>query len=197
MGAVFFAKLLRHQGTYCRVSSLAYLSHSIIFYFSQHIFVINGGPKLQKSWLVLITPSSALERRICMSVVGASLRLSARTLYLGLAGVMILSLVLGIFGMDYLDEMEFAAIPNQPTVKPPGIVNLVVRVEERVLEVYSDGQLYKTYRIAVGKGESPTPIGEWNIVWKDYNWGTGFGSRWMGLNVPWATLILEYASSTS
>ena len=56
---------------------------------------------------------------------------------------------------------------------------------ERILEVYNDGQLYKKYRVAVGKSETPTPVGEWKVVWKDYNWGSGFGTRWMGLNVPW------------
>jgi len=58
-------------------------------------------------------------------------------------------------------------------------------VPERILEVYNDGQLYKKYRVAVGKSETPTPVGEWKVVWKDYNWGSGFGTRWMGLNVPW------------
>jgi hypothetical protein len=100
----------------------------------------------------------------------------------------ILSIIFSIIGFEYMDERDLAAVdPNQPTEAPQGKVALVIKIQSRVLEVYNDDQLYKKYRIAVGKGETPTPIGEWNIVWKDYNWGTGFGTRWMGLNVPWGT----------
>ena len=90
--------------------------------------------------------------------------------------------------IDYLDEADFAALPaqeSQLSAVPSGQLSLVVKENERILEVYQDGQLFKKYRIAVGKSETPTPIGEWRIVWKDYHWGTGFGTRWMGLNVPW------------
>ena len=39
-------------------------------------------------------------------------------------------------------------------------------------------------------GSRPTrftlsPVGEWKIVHKGVNWGGGFGTRWLGLNVPW------------
>lgn len=97
----------------------------------------------------------------------------------------IMSLFFGLIGFEYMDERELAAIDNQPTTRPSGNLNIIINVAKRNLEVYNDAQLYKTYRIAVGKSETPTPIGEWNVVWKDYNWGTGFGTRWMGLNVPW------------
>ncbi|SDE61884.1 hypothetical protein SPACI_030370 [Sporomusa acidovorans DSM 3132] len=109
-------------------------------------------------------------------------------IFYGIAIFTILSIVFSIIGFEYMDEQEFAALdPNQPTEAPPGKISVVVKIRARVLEVYNDDQLYKKYRIAVGKSETPTPIGEWNIVWKDYNWGTGFGTRWMGLNVPWGT----------
>lgn len=106
-------------------------------------------------------------------------------IFFSVAMLLIMSLVCGILGFDYIDERELAGIENQPTTKPIGNVSLVVKVTPRVLEIHNDGELYKTYRIAVGKSKTPTPIGEWNVVWKDYNWGTGFGTRWMGLNVPW------------
>jgi murein L,D-transpeptidase YcbB/YkuD len=86
---------------------------------------------------------------------------------------------------EYADEQELAALPNQPTQPPTGKISVKINISSRSLEVYNEEQLYKTYRIAVGKRETPTPVGEWNVVWKDYNWGTGFGTRWMGLNVPW------------
>ncbi|GBG55192.1 hypothetical protein SPFL3102_03546 [Sporomusaceae bacterium FL31] len=104
----------------------------------------------------------------------------------------IMSLFFGLIGFEYMDERELAAIDNQPTTRPAGALNIVINVAKRNLEVYNDAQLYKTYRIAVGKSETPTPIGEWNVVWKDYNWGTGFGTRWMGLNVPWGVFRMDY-----
>ena len=106
-------------------------------------------------------------------------------IFFSIALLLIMSIVFGILGFEYIDERELAGLENQPATKPPGEISLVIKVTQRVLDVYSDGQIYKTYRIAVGKSQTPTPIGEWNIVWKDYNWGTGFGTRWMGLNVPW------------
>jgi len=105
--------------------------------------------------------------------------------FFGITMMLIMSIVCGIFGFEYLDERELASIDNQPTTRPTGNISIVIKVAPRVLEVHNDGEIYKTYRIAVGKSKTPTPIGEWNVVWKDYNWGTGFGTRWMGLNVPW------------
>ncbi|XEQ93186.1 hypothetical protein SCACP_20420 [Sporomusa carbonis] len=117
-----------------------------------------------------------------------SFRFRCFRIFYGVAILAILSIVFGIIGFEYMDEMELASISeNQPNQAPTGKVSLVVKLESRVLEVYNDDQLYKKYRIAVGKSKTPTPIGEWNVVWKDYNWGTGFGTRWMGLNVPWGT----------
>ncbi|QDR80456.1 L,D-transpeptidase family protein [Sporomusa termitida] len=107
--------------------------------------------------------------------------------YLGVSSLIFVALLVSFWVVDYMDEVDLAALPNQPTIPPNGNVSLKINVASRMLELYNDGSVYKVYRIAVGKKETPTPIGEWTIVWKDYNWGTGFGSRWLGLNVPWGT----------
>jgi hypothetical protein len=107
------------------------------------------------------------------------------SVYFGIVALLLAGLFLGVWGLDYLDEKELAAVPNQPKTPPPGKVSIVIKIQERTLELHNDGEMYKKYRIAVGKSDTPTPIGEWNVVWKDYNWGSGFGTRWMGLNVPW------------
>lgn len=101
--------------------------------------------------------------------------------------LLFLGLLFGLIGLEYADEQDMAVLDNQTTVlaKPTGIVSIVVRLQERILEVYNNGESYKKFRIAVGKTSTPSPVGEWNVVWKDYNWGTGFGTRWMGLNVSW------------
>jgi hypothetical protein len=105
--------------------------------------------------------------------------------FYGITTIILMSFIFGILGFEYFDDRELAAIDNQPIVKPEGKLSIVINVGQRILEVYSDGTSYKKYRVAVGKSSTPTPIGEWNIVWKAYDWGTGFGTRWMGLNVPW------------
>lgn len=97
----------------------------------------------------------------------------------------LISIVAGMAGFEYMDEQELSIKDKQTIQAPQGKVSIVIDVSKRSLEVYSEGQLHKKYRVAVGKGKTPTPIGEWNVVWKDYNWGTGFGTRWIGLNVPW------------
>lgn len=113
------------------------------------------------------------------------LKINRSRIFYSVAILLIMSIVFSVIGFEYIDEQELAAIENQPTTAPQGLISLVIKIQQRMLEVYSDGQLYKKYRIAVGKSDTPTPIGEWSVVWKAYNWGTGFGTRWMGLNVPW------------
>jgi hypothetical protein len=55
------------------------------------------------------------------------------------------------------------------------------------LKLYVDSSPYKTYPIALGKRETPTPVGDLKIINKYKNWGNGFGTRWIGLNVSWGT----------
>lgn len=49
----------------------------------------------------------------------------------------------------------------------------------------NSNKVVKTYPVAGGKSSTPSPIGTWTIVDKASGWGKGFGTRWMGLNVPW------------
>ncbi|MGE5379886.1 MAG: L,D-transpeptidase family protein [Methylocystaceae bacterium] len=62
---------------------------------------------------------------------------------------------------------------------------IVIDTAAKELRLYINETLIKKYDVAVGTRKTPTPIGDFTIVNKDRNWGTGFGSRWMGLNVPW------------
>lgn len=75
---------------------------------------------------------------------------------------------------------------TEPKSPPkPGSTVIVIDVATRKLTVFKDGKSFKEYPVAVGKSETPTPLGEWRVVHKGGNWGNGFGTRWMGLNVPW------------
>jgi L,D-transpeptidase ErfK/SrfK len=68
---------------------------------------------------------------------------------------------------------------------PTGERRIVVDVNALVLTLYVGNEVIKKYPIAIGKWHTPTPIGEFVIIGKDYAPGGAFGTRWMGLNVPW------------
>lgn len=61
-----------------------------------------------------------------------------------------------------------------------------IEVDNKTLILFDNEgkKIIKTYKVATGKKESPTPLGTYKITSKG-KWGEGFGSRWMGLNVPW------------
>lgn len=68
---------------------------------------------------------------------------------------------------------------------PEGDVHIEVDTDALELTIFVDSKPWKTYPVAGGKWSSLTPVGEWRIVEKGYEQGGAFGSRWMGLNVPW------------
>lgn len=75
------------------------------------------------------------------------------------------------------------AVPKTPA--PQGQVSLQIDPLRNQLTVLVDGIPFKKYPIALGKPDTPTPVGEWKVINKYTNWGSGFGTRWIGLNVPW------------
>ncbi|NLK08006.1 MAG: L,D-transpeptidase family protein [Firmicutes bacterium] len=68
---------------------------------------------------------------------------------------------------------------------PDGDREIVIDVARRQLIVYIGGEEFRRFAVAVGLSKTPSPIGEFLIVHKSMNWGGGFGTRWLGLNVPW------------
>lgn len=69
--------------------------------------------------------------------------------------------------------------------------SVFIDIEERTLYLLRNGQCIKTYPVAVGKYDTPSPIGCWKIIAKS-DWGEGFGGRWMGLNVTWGKYQQEH-----
>ncbi|HHW70856.1 MAG TPA: L,D-transpeptidase family protein [Clostridiales bacterium] len=63
--------------------------------------------------------------------------------------------------------------------------NIYIDLTESLLYLFKGDKFVKKYVVAQGKPSSPSPIGIWRIANKARNWGPEFGSRWMGLNVPW------------
>ncbi|MEW6661793.1 MAG: L,D-transpeptidase family protein [Bacillota bacterium] len=85
------------------------------------------------------------------------------------------------------EALAKGALPvvNEKATKPTGKVELAIDLEKRTLTIFSDGEAFKTYPVAIGTSADPSPVGTWRIVHKSTDWGGGFGTRWLGLNVPW------------
>jgi peptidoglycan hydrolase-like protein with peptidoglycan-binding domain len=93
-----------------------------------------------------------------------------------------------------VDEATWAALGQGLEVKvavpdpaPPaeGAKLILIDTNKLTLTLYVNGQPYKTWPVAVGRPTSISPVGEWRVANKGVNVGGPFGSRWMGLNVPW------------
>lgn len=76
-----------------------------------------------------------------------------------------------------IDHKEITSSAQQlPTI--------YIDTDKRTLK-FDSATLSKTYKVAVGKKTTPSPLGNWIIIQKALNPGGPFGVRWMRLNVPW------------
>ncbi|MDR3084680.1 MAG: L,D-transpeptidase, partial [Christensenellaceae bacterium] len=62
---------------------------------------------------------------------------------------------------------------------------LLVDADVQTITLYEGGQKVKSWPCAVGKRGTPSPLGVWAVTQKHKNWGTGFGTRWIGFACPW------------
>ena len=60
-----------------------------------------------------------------------------------------------------------------------------VDIHQKSLTLYEGTAVLKRYVIATGTGETPTPIGTYRITSRFAGELGGFGTRFLGLNVPW------------
>jgi L,D-transpeptidase ErfK/SrfK len=95
----------------------------------------------------------------------------------------------GIVDAPTIRELKKAAgsIPSYPSQPLDGDTYIKINTSNLRLSFYKYDKLVKTYPVAVGKPNTPTPPGDWKVVTKQINPGGALGSRWMGLNVPWAS----------
>jgi hypothetical protein len=87
--------------------------------------------------------------------------------------------------MIYTELPTLSAGMNSPVTKRTTYIE-ISPIKNR-LTLFVNGTSYKTYPIALGKRETPTPVGDLTIISKSKDWGGGFGTRWIGLSVPWGT----------
>ncbi len=79
---------------------------------------------------------------------------------------------------------ELPAAGQQEGHKEPEY-DILIDLTQSMLYLFENNKLIKKYPIAQGKPDTPSPIGVWHITNKARNWGSGFGTRWIWLNVPW------------
>ena len=60
-----------------------------------------------------------------------------------------------------------------------------IDIHQKSLTLYEGTQVLKRYTIATGTGETPSPIGTYRITSRFAGELGGFGTRFLGLNVPW------------
>ena len=78
------------------------------------------------------------------------------------------------------------AIPVTGTEAPPeGDLLIVIDIERVRLTLFVNGFPHKSYPVAVGKSSTPSAVGQWVVRNKGIEVGPPFGSRWLGLSVPW------------
>jgi len=87
--------------------------------------------------------------------------------------------------MNYSATEPYLSVFGDKPQGSQGRLLIVIDIATRKLTLYEDDKVIKEYPVAVGKSKTPSPLGEWKIIHKSLNWGNGFGTRWMGLNVPW------------
>lgn len=68
-----------------------------------------------------------------------------------------------------------------------GLGDQWIRIDlwKRKLYLMEKDWIKESYPVGIGKEKYPTPIGTWKVINKSRDWGGGFGTRWIGLNVPW------------
>lgn len=74
--------------------------------------------------------------------------------------------------------------PRAAQLTANSLPSIYIDTVKRKLTFTSDS-LNKTYKCAVGKPTTPSPLGNWTIVQKALDPGGPFGVRWMRLSVPW------------
>lgn len=64
-------------------------------------------------------------------------------------------------------------------------VSITINLRERRLYLYQRQQLYNSFPIAIGKPNTPSPLGTWSIINKKIMDGRQvYGTRWLGLSKP-------------
>ncbi|WP_297424968.1 L,D-transpeptidase family protein [Clostridium sp.] len=93
--------------------------------------------------------------------------------------------ILFIFTVILLFNICENTVKSETKVDYNNLAILVDISEEKLYLIDKENnKIIKKYYIASGKPETPSPVGTWKVV-RMGKWSGGFGTRWIGLNVPW------------
>jgi len=67
----------------------------------------------------------------------------------------------------------------------PEKVSVIIDMDRLILTIFDGPEPVRQYPVAMGKYETPTPVGNWEIVSKSMNPPDAMGTRWLGLNIPY------------
>jgi hypothetical protein len=101
-----------------------------------------------------------------------------------MAAVAVLFTVSVIFFVNVLIGQAGKSVVAKPPAPQTKKFSILIDTDEKRLYLLCNGKLYKTYRCAVGKKETPSPLGSYLVIQRSH-WGEGFGGYWLGINCPW------------
>ncbi len=111
----------------------------------------------------------------------------SKKLYMSILIMLLVAIFLILGNLIYKISMKHRINLEDVYLKnKAGNYTILVEVHKKQLKLIDreNESIVKTYPIATGKPSSPTPLGTFKIIEKA-QWGEGFGTRWLGLNVPW------------
>ncbi len=90
--------------------------------------------------------------------------------------------VTGVVDVSTWMTLGLGALPDPLS---PSTAFITIDTTRRALTLSRGGRVERSYPIAVGRAETPTPLGDWIVIQKQADPGGPFGARWMRLSIPW------------
>ena len=88
-------------------------------------------------------------------------------------------------GCAAIAQEEQALISAAQRANVPQGLWILISIHQKTLTLYEGTQVVKRYPVATGTAQTPTPIGFYHITHRFSGDLGGFGTRFLGLNVPW------------
>lgn len=86
-----------------------------------------------------------------------------------------------------LQQARITTIKSLPSNKRADFslprANILITESSRQLSLFNGNTPVRQYPVGIGKSSTPTPLGDYSIVYKMMNPGGMLGTRWLGLNL--------------
>lgn len=83
--------------------------------------------------------------------------------------------------------IAFFRVPDSTSATAPARLLLWIDLDEKSLTMYENGEAIRQYPIAAGASGTPSPIGVFRVSSRFIPEMSGFGTRFLGLSVPWGS----------